>query len=121
MTYTHKLARRLALSRRLTAFTALVVLAGCAGETTAPEVAEPNAPSDPTASHGFRVLPGSVTIEVDQRIRFRGEFTSPRGRLRTPPLDWKVSGGTIEANGTFSASRPGTYRVIGRSRTGDRA
>jgi hypothetical protein len=121
MTYTHKLARRLALSRRLAAFTALVLLAGCAGETTAPEVAEPNAPSDPTASHGFRVLPGSVTIEVDQRIRFRGEFTSPRGRLRTPPLDWKVSGGSIEPNGTFSASRPGTYRVIGRSRTGDRA
>ena len=121
MTYTHKLARRLALSRDFAMLTALVLLAACAGETTAPEAAEPNTPSAPTAPHGFRVLPGSVTIEVDQRIRFRGEFKSPRGAVRTPPMDWKAIGGTIKPNGTFSASKPGTYRVIGRSRAGDRA
>ncbi|HEY9508040.1 MAG TPA: hypothetical protein VIQ27_18965 [Gemmatimonadales bacterium] len=31
-------------------------------------------------------------------------------------MRWEATGGTITRDGTFSASRPGTYRVIGRSR-----
>ena len=116
MTFTHKLARRLALSRDWALLSALVLLAACAGDTTAPEApGEPGAPSDPTASHGFRVLPGSVTLEVEQRIRFRGEFRNARGLVREPAMDWVATGGTIDRRGVFSASQPGTYKVIGRS------
>ncbi|HEX2450386.1 MAG TPA: hypothetical protein VHJ69_04570, partial [Gemmatimonadales bacterium] len=31
-------------------------------------------------------------------------------------MRWEATGGTIASDGTFSAHRPGTYRVIGRSR-----
>ena len=119
MTYIHKLARRLAISRKLGIPIASALLAACAGDTTAPEAAAdpsaPSAPASPGAPLGFRVLPNSVTIEVDQRVRFRGELRSAREGLRTPPLRWQASGGTITADGTFSAGRAGTYRVIGRS------
>jgi plastocyanin len=120
MTYTHKLARRLAISRKLGMSTAFALLAACAGDTTAPEApASPNAPSEPaspSAPLGFRVLPGSITIEVNQRIRFRGELRGSRDGLRVPPMRWEATGGTITSDGTFSASRAGTYKVIGRSR-----
>lgn len=122
MTYTHKLARRLALSRDGAMLSALVLLAACAGDTTAPEApTDPSTPSEPTAPHGFRVLPGSVTIEVDQRIRFRAELKHSRGLVRAPAMEWRASGGTINTHGVFSASKPGTYEVIGRGRGSDRA
>jgi hypothetical protein len=104
-------------------YPALVALAACAGDSTAPSVpetaAQPTAPSEPTTPLGFRVHPGTITLEVNQRFRFRGEFSTGRGSVRTPPMEWKSTGGTIEANGTFSADRPGRYRVIGRSRERD--
>jgi hypothetical protein len=119
MTYTYKLARRLAISRNLGMLTVLALLAACAGDTTAPEAVDPNAPSgptSPTAPLGFRVLPGSVTIEVNQRTRFRGELRLAREGLRSIPMRWEASGGTITPDGTFSAEHPGTYHVVGRSR-----
>lgn len=119
MTYTHKLARRLAISRALSLSTAVALVVACAGDTTAPEApTDPNAPSappSPSGALGFRVLPNSITIEVEQRVRFRGQFSAGRGGIRTPPTRWRASGGTITTDGTFSAPSPGTYRVVGRS------
>ena len=115
MTYTYKLARRLAISRKLGMVTTLVLLAACAGETTAPEAPTiPNPPAAPSVPVGFRVLPGTVTIETDQRVRFRGEVRTLRGQVYAPSLVWEASGGTIHRDGTFSAAKPGTYRVVGR-------
>jgi hypothetical protein len=117
MTYTHKLARRLAISRKLGVSTVFALLAACAGDSTAPEApTDPSAPSAPASPSGFRVLPSAVTLEVDQSVRFRGELRTSRTGLRMPPMRWEATGGTITGDGTFSASRPGTYRVIGRSR-----
>ncbi len=115
MTYTYKLARRLAISRDLAMLSVLVLLAACAGETTAPESSStPSVPAVPSAPRGFSVLPGRVTIETDQRIRFRGEVRTVRGQVYAPSLTWQVSGGSIKSDGTFSAPEPGTYRVVGR-------
>jgi hypothetical protein len=61
-----------------------------------------------------------MTIEVHQRIRFRGEYSNARGHVRQLAMHWKASGGTVDQNGTFSASKPGTYKVIGRIRSPDR-
>jgi hypothetical protein len=61
-----------------------------------------------------------MTIEVNQRIRFRGEYSNARGHVRQLSMHWKASGGTIDADGTFSASKPGTYEVIGRIRSPER-
>jgi hypothetical protein len=119
MTYTHKLARRLAISRNLAMLHVLVLFAACAGETTAPEVhTSPTSPATPSAPVGFRVLPGTVTIETEQRIRFRGELHSLTGKVATPELSWETSGGSIDASGNFSADQPGTYRIVGRGRGG---
>lgn len=113
MTYTYKLARRLAISRNLAMLTVLVLLAACAGETTAPDT--PPAASDaPHTPVGFSVLPGTVTVETDQRIRFRGEMRTLRGRVHRPVLSWEASGGSIDSVGNFSAGNPGTYRVVAR-------
>jgi hypothetical protein len=96
----------------------LVLVAACAGETTAPEApATPNSPAAPTAPVGFRVLPGTVTVEIHQRIRFRGELRSLRGQVSAPRLTWEASGGHIDSLGNFVARVPGTYRVIGRGRS----
>ena len=115
MTYTYKLARRLAISRNLAMLSVLVLLAACAGETTAPEApATPTSPAAPHTPAGLRVLPGTVTIETKQRIRFRGEVHTSRGRVSSPRLSWEASGGSIDSLGNFFATKPGTYRVVGR-------
>jgi hypothetical protein len=69
---------------------------------------------------GFRVLPGTVTIETNQQIRFRGELRTLGGQVFAPPLTWEASGGSIDSAGRFSAARPGTYRVVGRGHGRDR-
>ncbi|MBA3318964.1 MAG: hypothetical protein H0T50_12860 [Gemmatimonadales bacterium] len=115
MTYTYKLARRLAISRNLGMLNALLLLAACAGETTAPEASStPSTPAAPHTPAGFQVLPGTVTIEVKQPVRFRGEVSTLRGHVAMPPTEWEASGGSIDADGTFSAAHAGTFRVVGR-------
>ena len=111
MTYTFKLARRLAVSRHFGMFACLALLAACAGETTGPED-----PSTPAAFVAFRVVPGAVTVETNQPIRFRGENRAPRGELFLTALTWEASGGTIDEHGNFAAATPGTYKVVGRPR-----
>ena len=102
---------------------ALVLLAACAGETTSPEVptnpTPPSAPSDPItgfAPSGFRVLPGKLTLEVNQPVRFRGELRTHAGQVLAPKVSWQATGGAIDDAGNFSALQPGTYRIIGWSR-----
>jgi hypothetical protein len=113
MTYTFKLARRLAMSRKLAMLSALLLLAACAGDTTGPE--STSTPIHETSVAGVRVVPRTVTIETNQRIRFRGQ--SLRGREVLTELAWSTTGGaTISTNGMFSASTVGTYKVVGRGR-----
>ena len=112
MTYTYKLSRRLAILRDLTVLP-VVLLAACMGETTGPESTSNAMPVTPIA---FRVIPSAVTIETNQAIRFRGESKTRRGESYPSPLAWETSGGSIERDGTYSASESGTYKVIGRGR-----
>jgi hypothetical protein len=110
MTYTFKLARRLAMSRNLSMVSALLLLAACAGDTTGPD----SAPTDSATDVAVKIVPSTVTIETNQRVRFRGE--SLRGRERLPSLTWQSTGGTVTADGTFSSSITGTFKVVGRGR-----
>jgi hypothetical protein len=112
MTYTFKLSRRLAVSR-CAMLAAAAMLVSCDGDTTAPD-SNLNAPV--SASAWIRVVPSAVTIETNQVIRFRGERRSPRGEKHNLRLTWHASGGSIDEDGTFSASTPGVYKVIGRGR-----
>jgi len=106
MTYKHKLARRLAISRTLKMVPVLLLLAACNDEATAPDTGLPQLTQVTT------VVPAAATIQTNQEIRFRTRGAG--GKLVSTGLTWKSSGGSITADGVFSASSPGTYKVVGR-------
>lgn len=114
MTYTFKLARRLAVSRRFVVITALALLAACMGEATAPE-ADP-AGSLPDNPNSLNLSPRSVTIETQQRVRFSGQTRNLHGDLISMPMVWGATGGTISADGVFSSTISGTFKVVGRGK-----
>lgn len=92
----------------------LAVVVACTGDTTtAPDGAE----STPTRTPILSVSPRRVTAEINQAVRFRGHERSFRGEGATSTTTvWSSTGGTITANGTFSSSLTGTFKVIGRGR-----
>jgi hypothetical protein len=111
MTYTFKLSRRLAVSRARATLAIGVVLTACSNDATGPDAPASGAPYTPTS---FRVVPATVTIETNQPIRFRGATSA--GHTFRSALLWHASGGSIDADGNFTASAPGTYKVVGRAR-----
>jgi hypothetical protein len=112
MTYTFKLARRLAVSRDFAMLAILAIVAACAGDsTTAPDSVE----STPTKAATLIVSPRSVTAETRQPVRFLGRSRTERGQVVTT-VAWSSTGGTISADGTFSSAIVGTFKVIGRGR-----
>jgi hypothetical protein len=112
MTYTFKLARRLAVSRHLAMLPVLLLFAACSGDSTAPD-SKPTLPND--LAH-FQVLPQAVTIETSQRVQFRARTGDSTDELIPTAVAWEATGGTIDSTGTFWASSPGTYRVVARRR-----
>jgi hypothetical protein len=116
MTYTFKLARRLAVSREWSMVALLVLLTACAGDTTGPDGALTGSSPERIA-----LVPNVATIETNQKIRFisRSRYESPLSEFRGPlskVTTWESSGGTITSDGIFSAQLAGTYKVIGRGR-----
>jgi hypothetical protein len=113
MTYTFKLARRLAVLRDCAMLAILAIVAACTGDTTtAPDGAE----SSPSQAAILTVSPRIVTAETNQAVRFRGQERTFRGEAVTSTTAWSSTGGTITATGTFSSSLTGTFKVIGRGR-----
>ena len=114
MTYTFKLARRLAVLRDFAMLAVLCVLAACAGETaTAPDSVDEAAL---VHDHALVVSPRTVTAEVNQVIKLRGMMRNSRGDLLSTHLTWASTGGRVTADGSFSSTTVGSYKVIGRGR-----
>jgi hypothetical protein len=113
MTYTFKLARRLAVSRKFVVLTALALLAACMGDATAPDANPSSTPDSPVS---LKVSPRSVTIETNQVIQFRGLTRNLRGDLVAMHVAWGSTGGSITAGGVFSSPVVGTFKVTGRGR-----
>jgi hypothetical protein len=113
MTYTFKLARRLAILRHLVVLTMLALLAACAKDLTSPDEASTGWSASSPSVH---VLPSSVTVETSQPVRLRGLARTVGGKLSTTQVSWTTSGGTISADGVFSSSISGTFKVVGRGR-----
>jgi hypothetical protein len=122
MTYTFKLARRLAVSRNFTMLPVLLVIAACSGDATAPE----SPTESPTTGTEWRprditpvtvqVHPSTVTLETNQLIHFRAHGRTSAGDSVGAAVTWSTSGGTILPDGRFSAAAIGTYTVIGSNR-----
>jgi hypothetical protein len=127
MTYTFKLARRLAVSRTFNMLPALLVLVSCGGDTTAPQGFSADLPESgiygwrprESAPVAVRVNPSSVTVETNQLIQFQARGRNRAGDDITAPIQWSTTGGTILPDGRFSAAAIGTYQVFGRTRTRD--
>src|SRR5918994_7004505 len=128
MTYTFKLARRLAVSRTLGMLPALLLFAACSGDTTAPEGSAnpltPGSTSDPRFRHTVPVTvsinPRSVTVETNQLIRFFAQGTTAVGDTVEATVVWSASGGTILPDGRFSSAATGTFMVLAVSRDSER-
>src|SRR5215218_531181 len=109
MTYTFKLARRLAVSRDY-AWPVLLVLAACSGDATAPE-APMTGPAAGTEWGPLEVVPmivqvnpGTVTLETNQLIHFRAHGRTSTGDTVGAAVTWRASGGTILPDGRYSAA-----------------
>ncbi len=113
MTYTFKLARRLAILRHFVVLTVLALLVACAKDLTAPDGGSTGSSASSPSVH---VLPSSVTVETSQPVRLRGLARTVGGKLQTTQVAWTTSGGTINADGVFSSSLSGTFKVVGRGR-----
>jgi hypothetical protein len=126
MTYTFKLARRLAVSRSFGTLSALVLFAACnGGDANAPTSSPADVPESgiydwrPRASTPVAVdiNPSSVTLETNQLVRFRANGRNRAGDTVAAPVVWSTTGGTILPDGRFSAATVGTYQVVGTSST----
>jgi hypothetical protein len=107
MTYTFKLARRLALAHMALAG---LFLAACSSGDLGPAV--------PTLS-GVQVLPDTAVLTPAQKVDFSSSGRMNDGSATPIDVRWSASGGTIDANGVYSAAAaPGTYRVVARSDLG---
>jgi hypothetical protein len=95
MTYTFKLARRLAISQNFVVLTILVFLAACMRDLTAPEAGSTGSFDHPAS---LQVIPRRVTIETRQPVQFRGQALTLRATIPTCRLG---GGGTISADGMF--------------------
>ncbi len=122
MTYTFKLARRLAVSRRFCMLPVLVVLAACTGEnTTAPDgtssetTAGPDGSTRSPTAVAVQVNPSSVTVETNQLIQFRAHGRNNAGDSVGAAITWSASGGTILPDGRFSSPGIGTFTVVATS------
>ena len=122
MTYTFKLARRLAVSRHLSMLPVILLFAACAGS----DATAPNGSQEPPVGAQWRprditpvavrVEPSSVTLETNQLIHFRALASNASGDSVGAAVTWSTTGGTILPDGRYSAAAVGTYKVIGSNR-----
>ena len=115
MTYTHKLARRLALLRCSAAWLLIAMMGACTNDLQ--ENSDPA--TEPEAIESLDVIPDSLIAEVGQPVQFVAH--GKRGGRRVAPSDapvvqWSATGGSITADGLFSADAVGNYKVVGRAR-----
>jgi len=117
MTYTFKLARRLAVSRPLTMLPVLLVIAACSGDdTTGPDSG--NSTDWRPLPVMVAIHPSSVTLETNQLIRFRAHGRTSTGDSVGAAVTWTTTGGTILPDGRFSAPAIGSYTVLAAARVG---
>lgn len=116
MTYTFKLSRRLALAQYCGMLALLFFGAACADNDLLRNTDGDIAASDQAVQ--VEVAPQSVFAEVNQRIQLQARGRLPTRASVPVAVEWTASGGTVSADGVFSAASPGRYRVVGHGRGG---
>jgi hypothetical protein len=114
MTYTYKLARRLAGAR--SAIVGLMLVVGCDSPTSS----EPTTTGLDTAlrsadAYRLHVVPDSLTLEAAQAGQFQA-YTLRKNDSTVARVAWSATGGNMTTLGSFSSAAPGRYLVIATAR-----
>lgn len=111
MTYTYKLARRLARLRNGTALVLPLLAACAAGDPVSPT---DNPPTDSGPDGLVAISPRQVTLEGSQGVLFRAFESLIPGSSQVTSIEWTTTGGTIDAGGSYTSSGTGAFKVVGR-------
>lgn len=116
MTFTFKLARRLARTRRLAGMTLIVLLGGsCAPGKPLEGGLEP--PPDDVLS--IQLFPDSVSLNPSEFVDFTAIAELSGGGTAQVAVTWEAQGGSMNPSGRYTAGgNAGSYRVIGRHSSG---
>ena len=113
MTFTYRLARRLAILRALPPHCAmgpaLALLVACsAGVPTGTDTgtAAENAP--------LVVNPRSLVLEANQVSVFKAYASGVPGDSIVTSIEWTATGGSIGLDGTYSSPSTGDFRIVGK-------
>ncbi len=115
MSFTFKLSRRLTVRPSLGMYTlcsALILSTACAESDLLENTDEDAATWD--QSFQVEVVPEHVFAEVDQPIQLVARLHLPARASMPIAVEWTASGGTVSADGLFSANSSGSYKVVGR-------
>ncbi len=116
MTYTHKLSRRLAISRYCGMLALLTLVAGCT--MNEPEYMSA-VDSDATGAASARLLikPSRASAEVNQPLQFVAYAPgAKRDSIDPTTIVWSATGGSINSTGLFTATGTGTFKVTAHTR-----
>jgi hypothetical protein len=111
MTFTFKLARRLARLRSVPALLVPVLAACAAGEPTS---ISSDVPTDPTADGPVALSPREVTLEGTQHVLFRAFESLIPGSSQVTSIEWTATGGMIAGDGSYTPTATGAFKVVGR-------
>ncbi len=114
MTYTHKLASRLALLRDAVILALPIAAAACKAAQLREGFAPPDTPD--TTLVAVVVTPASATIPTGQIVQFRAYGHNARNDSIGVAVDWTSTGGTVSSAGAFSSTSPGSFKVRANSR-----
>ena len=113
MTYTHKLARRLARLRALPPHCAMVPALALAAACSAGVPTGVDTSLNP-ADAQIVLSPRSVMLEANQVSVFKAYATGVPGDSLVTSIEWTATGGTIALNGTYSSPSTGDFKVVGK-------
>ena len=112
MTYTYKLARRLARLRHGPAVLLPLLVACAAGEPSGPN-SDPLT-TDTGADGAVALSPRVVVLEGSQGVLFRAFESLIPGSNQVTSIEWTASGGAIDASGSYASTSIGAFKVVGR-------
>lgn len=114
MTYLHKLASRISRLRTALPLLILSAVACTKGEKVEFLGPNPNIPSPKVQS--LRIEPKVGSAQVGTTLRFTATGYSATGFPVPVSIDWVAQGGSISANGDYTATTAGQFSVLARAR-----